>query len=242
MSDHSAPTPAPAAPEPDQAPYDDVLRPHVYDDNIREYDKRLPNWWLFTLYAAIAFSICYWVVVHIWQLTKEPGLALVDTMKENQLAAAKQSGVMTNEVIWQMSRDQAVVRAGETTFLTTCASCHKPDLTGLIGPNLRDDKRLWYHGRSPLQIVDTVTNGVLAKGMPTWGPILGKSKITEVVAFILSHHQSMANGSEPLNPQPFVPQIGVPGAAPAPASTQTAPTAPTVASLPAASSGAGDAQ
>ena len=33
-----------------------------------------------------------------------------------------------------------------------------------------------------------MTQGVLAKGMPTWGPVLGPKRITEVVAYVMSHH------------------------------------------------------
>ena len=35
----------------------------------------------------------------------------------------------------------------------------------------------------------TLTKGVLAKGMPTWGPVLGAKKIGEVTAYILSKHK-----------------------------------------------------
>ena len=30
---------------------------------------------------------------------------------------------------------------------------------------------------------------VLAKGMPTWGPVLGPKKISEVTAYVLSKHK-----------------------------------------------------
>jgi cytochrome c oxidase cbb3-type subunit 3 len=86
-----------------------------------------------------------------------------------------------------MSLDPQVVLAGQTTFATTCAACHKPDLTGMIGPNLVDYQ--WIHGGKPMETMRVITDGVAAKGMPAWGSMLGKQKVTEVVAFIFSHHQ-----------------------------------------------------
>jgi cytochrome c oxidase cbb3-type subunit 3 len=85
-----------------------------------------------------------------------------------------------------MSRNARFADAGQATFLTTCATCHNAKLTGGIGPNLLDQQ--WIHGGRPTEIYQTVTNGVPAKGMPTWGPVLGVKKISEVVAFVLSHH------------------------------------------------------
>lgn len=165
---------------------EETLRPHSYD-GIQEYDQRLPNWWLWTLYGAVMFSIGYWVVLHQMNLRPEPGVALAAQMDRNTLEAARSSGVVTSEQLWKMSRETNVTLAGREIAISTCAACHKPDLSGSIGPNLLDE--IWLHGGSPAEIVHTITNGVPAKGMPAWGPILGKAKINEVAAYILSFHQ-----------------------------------------------------
>ena len=47
-------------------PQEDPLRPHSFD-GIHEYDKRLPNWWLWTLYGAIIYSAIYWGLYHRWE-------------------------------------------------------------------------------------------------------------------------------------------------------------------------------
>lgn len=184
-------------------PMDNPLRPHVYD-GIQEYDNRLPNWWLFTLYAAIAYAVIYWVVFH--KIGNEPNLgrAIETEIAESRKAMERNSGVLTDSLFWDMSHDAGIVSAGKATFDTTCASCHMLDLTGQIGPNLKDQG--WIHGGNPLAIAATITDGVLAKGMPAWGPILGKQKITELTAYILSlHHKG----------EPIVPVTGwVPGSPP----------------------------
>lgn len=167
---------------------EDPVRPHVFD-GIQEYDKRTPNWWLFTLYGAIAFSAAYWGFYHAWQMGDDPGVALKHQMEENALVAARSSGVVSDDILWSLSRDPKIVDAGKSIYASTCASCHQVDLSGGIGPNLKD--AVWIHGPAPLQISDTISKGVLAKGMPTWAPVLGKTKITEVTAYILSFQQQM---------------------------------------------------
>ena len=171
---------------------DDPVRPHVFD-GIQEYDKKMPNWWLFTLYSAIAFSFAYWAIVHSFKMGRDPGEALTEEMKQNTLIAQRSSGTVTDELLWKLSRDPQMVSAGKTTFLATCASCHQPDLSGAIGPNLKD--ATWLHGGGPLQISKVIETGVLEKGMPNWGPVLGRTKITELTAFILSHHEPPAAGA-----------------------------------------------
>lgn len=168
------------------SPLDDNLRPHSFD-GIQEYDKRLPNWWLMTFYGAIAFAVGYWFYY------AHSGVASTDTaridaemsaIQASKLAAT--SGSLDDEGLWAMSHNDVLVSSGAKTFATTCASCHNEKLTGGIGPNLVD--RIWIHGGRPTDIYATVSNGVPAKGMPTWAPVLGAKKVSEVVAFVLSKH------------------------------------------------------
>jgi cytochrome c oxidase cbb3-type subunit 3 len=173
--------------DPHQNPSDEPIRKHSFD-GIQEYDKRLPNWWLFTLYGAIAFGFAYWVYYE-YPRTLQPSGARVDAEMARIVQAAESAGgqELTDDQLWAKSRDASVISVGETTFQSTCASCHNSDLHGKIGPNLTID--LWLHGGLPHEVVRTITNGVAAKGMPPWGPLLGKAKIIEVAAFVMSHHK-----------------------------------------------------
>ena len=173
-------------PAPNTPPPDDQLRPHEFD-GIQEYDRRLPNWWLATFYGAIIFWAGYWFYyerAHLGptnQARVEQQIAVIEAAR---LAAAPS---VDDASLWKMSRNPVFVEAGRATFTTTCVSCHTEKLTGAIGPNLVD--HLWIHGGRPTEIYHTVTNGVLVKGMPAWGPVLGPKKITEAVAYVLSYHQ-----------------------------------------------------
>jgi cytochrome c oxidase cbb3-type subunit 3 len=180
-------------PSSNQEPYDDALRPHSYD-GIQEYDKRLPNWWLFTLYGAIIFSIGYWAYYH-WTDHMEQGWVRVQSEIEAvKLAALAQGEPPNNVQLWNFSRDPKIVAAGQKTYLSTCAACHGENLEGGIGQNLVDAE--WIHGGTPIAIFNVVRDGVLDKGMPTWGPVLGQQRMAEVVAYLISKNPTVEKPAE----------------------------------------------
>lgn len=182
-------------------PAEDALRPHSFD-GIQEFDKRLPNWWLVTLYVTIVFWLGYWAYYEWFRTGPNDHQRIEREMAQVEAAklASMASGQLDDASLWKMSRNPVMTAAGKATFMTMCVSCHKESLRGIddggIGANLR--RQVWIHGGRPTDLVHTVTNGVLVKGMPTWGPVLGQKKITEVVAYVLSYHQE----GEPMSVQP----------------------------------------
>lgn len=170
---------------------EDALRPHAYD-GIHEFDKRLPNWWLWTLYLTIIFSVVYWFYYFTTGVGPDDRTTVNREMQRIEAAKLASIGSLTDEVLWKMSRNPAFVDAGRATFNTTCAVCHLTSLRGkaenpaAVGASLIGTK--WIYGGRPVELVGTVTKGT-ARGMPPWGPVLGTRRITEVVAYVLSHHE-----------------------------------------------------
>lgn len=180
-------------PPPPSAHDEDKLRPHTYD-GIQEYDKRLPNWWLYTLYGSIAFWIVYWFAHEIARIVPTDQ-AQVDA-EMSRIAATKLASsidVSNDDLFWEMSQNATFTTSGKQTFDSLCMQCHLVSLRGksenpaAVGPDLTD--RAWVHGGTPKEIYHTVAQGVLTKGMPAWEPVLGQKKTAEVVAYILSRHQ-----------------------------------------------------
>jgi cytochrome c oxidase cbb3-type subunit III len=172
-------------------PPEDPIRPHVYD-GIQEYDKRLPNWWLYTLYITIVFWVGYWGYYEWFRVgptgPQEVAAALAK-IEAQRLSAAQ----LDDDSLWRMSQNPELIESGRVVYNANCAACHLGSLRGksessvAIGPDLTDDA--WIHGGKPMQVYDLIEKGVLTKGMPTWGPVLGPKKIGEVTAYILSKHQ-----------------------------------------------------
>jgi len=171
---------------------------HEYD-GIREYDNRLPNWWLYTLFGTVIFAAFYWVYYEHLHIGASPSEAYAIEMKAEEEKRAKQTEGMqpvTPELLTEMSRDSAIVATGKQSFDQMCAACHGQNGGGLIGPNLTDE--YWIHGSSPEKIYTVVRDGVLDKGMPAWGPSLGEEKVRATVAYVLTlKNTKVAGGKEP---------------------------------------------
>ncbi len=220
MSSHAEPS-SPRQPR-RKDPNEDVLRPHVYD-GIQEYDKRLPNWWLWTFYGAIFFSVGYWFLMHQAGSDFSPEARLAVRMTEMKARAASLStGPLSDDQLWALSQDSNTVAAGREAFTTTCVSCHGQDLKGGIGANLADSE--WIHGGTPSAVVKTISEGVLAKGMPAWGPVLGEKRVRDVAAYVMSHH----------SPDEKITIVAAPASSATAPTTATTPAPPAVPAAPVA--------
>jgi len=176
-------------------PEEDRLLDHEAD-GIREYDNPMPRWWLYILYATILYAVVYASNIIPGVGTGPGRIANYETeMTAARIvreAAAASAGPVTPEAILAVVSDAGALSKGRERFKATCAPCHREDGGGTIGPNLTDD--FWIHGGQPLQILTTVSEGVVAKGMPAWGQVLKPEEVTAVVGYVTT-----LRGTNPAN-------------------------------------------
>ncbi len=175
---------------------------HEYD-GIQEYDNRLPNWWLYTLFATIAFAGLYWAGYHVLDLGELPSAeyrrltveakartaraeedALIEGAGGGLPGSQAAAGPVTAGALVLASQDAHEVTEGRQLFKTYCAPCHGPGGEGKIGPNLTDNA--WIHGGAPDKIYTQILNGSPTKGMIAWGPQIGPERVKELTAFVLT--------------------------------------------------------
>lgn len=159
----------------------DQERSHAFD-GITEYDNSLPRWWLWTLYLSSAFAVWYVFNFHFYTgvLTKEDA----DQYEyERRLAKdAEKNKVKTEDELRLMSKDPEMIAKGKALMpKTICFTCHGPELTGLIGPNLRD--KYWIYGSSMTAIIDSISNGRMPL-MPPQNLTLKPDEIEAIACYI----------------------------------------------------------
>ncbi len=174
-----------------------VLREHAYD-GIQEYDQKLPNWWLFTLYITMVWFVLAWVGYYQFGYGSTDEQQIEAAMARMAEAREKELENITDDSLWAMSQDPAIVEAGRATFTTTCVACHAADLSAKLGaaplPGLPLNDPVWKYGGHPTDVMKIIRKGSpdVTKGMIAWDAALGVKRITEVVAFIMSHHKKDA--------------------------------------------------
>lgn len=158
----------------------DVVLGHADEaDGIEEYDNRLPRWWVGLFYGCVVWGLGYLVWFHIIADTSQA------QMYTHEVAEAEARWPKpTAEQALASAASPAAIAAGKQIYAANCVGCHGPELKGGIGPDLTDGT--WIHGGGLADINKTVTEGVPAKGMLAWGPILGPEKVAQVSAFVHS--------------------------------------------------------
>jgi len=121
-----------------------------------------------------------------------------------EAAAAARGPVRKTAAATVAQTDAASLAQGKAIFEgpeNVCSSCHRPDLGGLVGPNLTDE--YWLHGCSMQEIITSVSTGYPLKGMLPFGT--GKPLTDEQLVLVASYVLSRRGGEAP-NPKPIEPE------------------------------------
>ncbi len=167
-----------------------ILTDHQYD-GIKEYDNPLPNWWLVTFFGTIIFGFIYFVHYSVGG-----GRTQSQELTAEMSLLPKATGqIWTESDLKNKFENSETSLAGSTVFSQKCASCHRADGGGLIGPNLADN--FWIHGGGTrVGVIETIAKGVLEKGMPAWEALLSQDEMIQVASFVYS-----LKGQKPANPK-----------------------------------------
>jgi cytochrome c oxidase cbb3-type subunit III len=175
-------------------------------DGIKELNKPLPKWWLYVLYATIAWSVVWWVLYPSWPgingyfrgiLGYDQHEELAERMRESQARRAvnleRLAGAGLAEIAAAPELMSIAYSGGEAAFADNCAPCH-----GLGGagqgfyPTLADDAWIW--GGSLDAIHQTILYGVRSghpdarfNEMPAFGALgmLTREQIDDVAEHVL---------------------------------------------------------
>jgi len=169
----------------------DQLLDHAAD-GIQEFDNDLPRWWLYGFYFTILLAAAYWINFHV---LPEPLVGEATVVAEYEAdvrragprppAPAPAGGVPVVAALTGEA-DLAKGRAIYNSETHPCAACHRPDLGGLVGPNLTDDR--WVHGCAIGNLVQSIRTGYPEKGMPPFGggPPLTDEQLRQLASYVAS--------------------------------------------------------
>jgi cytochrome c oxidase cbb3-type subunit 3 len=166
---------------------------HVWDEDLTEYNKPLPRWWINLFYITIVFTLGYLV----WYPGAGNFAGVGKWTSDNEHAAQKAAGDARLAVAFkpyegkpldELAGDPKALALGRSVFANNCAQCHGAAAQGAVGyPNLTD--RIWHWGGSPEQVLQTVLDGRQA-AMPGWAPTLlamgGPGGVEDVASYVQS--------------------------------------------------------
>lgn len=170
--------------EPDNK-FDVPIVDHEYD-GIQEFNNPAPFWWQLFFYLSILFSIGYYLYYELGE-GESSDTRITTQMQEieNLQFVHQKSGLPSDEEFNSSISDVEKINLGKSVYLAKCSACHTADGGGLVGPNLTDD--YWIHGSGKIKdIYKVIAEGVSAKGMPPWGPLLTPAELMQVAVFVKS--------------------------------------------------------
>ncbi len=179
---------------------------HVWD-GIKELNRPLPRWWLWTFYACILWAVGYWIAMPTWptlsgytqgMLGYSQRATVAGEVKAATLAQAAMRDLLGKTALGDVKKNAELLRfattGGAATFQTNCGPCHGRGAQGYVGyPNLNDDDWLW--GGKIEEIEQSILYGIRsdhgktrASQMPRYGldKLLTDAQIDDATNYVLS--------------------------------------------------------
>lgn len=180
---------------------------HTWDGDLKELNKPLPKWWLYTFYVCIVWAIGYWVVYPAWPLMNDytRGIwnysqreAVMQEVAAGKAAQGELRAAVEKTALADIPKNPELLRfataSGAAAFGTNCAPCHGRGAQGFKGyPNLNDDDWIW--GGSIDAIHQTIAGGIRSdaedtrmSAMPRFGieKLLEDAQINDTAEYVLS--------------------------------------------------------
>jgi cytochrome c oxidase cbb3-type subunit 3 len=178
-------------------------------DGIREFDNDLPRWWLYGFYLTIVFSVIYLVNYHVLSTPFFGAPTVVaeyeaDMKAVTALQAAHRSRTPGAAAVSTVLTDPPSLEKGRAIFespSSLCSSCHRPDLGGLVGPNLTDEG--WLHGCKLNDVVTSIRTGYPTRGMLPFGggTALSDEQLRQLASYVLSKRGALPAAPKPADPE-----------------------------------------
>jgi cytochrome c oxidase cbb3-type subunit 3 len=184
-------------------------------DGIEELDTPMPRWWLWTLYATIAWAVVYTVLYPAWPMISSATAGTLGWSSRAQLDAEMKAEAdrkrpvelaLAQIPIERLPEDSkllnAAVQGGAAAFKVNCVQCHGSGAAGTKGyPNLNDDDWLW--GGDLKAIHKTLENGIRQPGdkqtRTSQMPAFGRDGILQPneIQYLTSYVRTLSGAEKP---------------------------------------------
>ena len=178
---------------------------HVWDGDLREYNKPLPRWWLYAFYLSVCFAVLYlFLYPGLGSYAGSLGWSQVSQWKGQVAQAETQSAKVyaqfQGKSLQELGSDPAATRIAQNLFAANCSMCHGSDARGAPGfPNLTAAN--WQWGKDPAAVEQTIGQGRTGV-MPAWRAAVGDDGVEQLANYVLSlsgtppHPELVAAGAE----------------------------------------------
>lgn len=127
-------------------------------------------------------------------------VAMAEEFKAKNAAAAPDD--MSIDKVTVLTDAESIAK-GKEIFTNTCASCHKADGGGLVGPNLTDDS--WINGGGIKNIYKVISEGSPNNpSMVSWKKIIKPTDIQKIASYIISLKGTNPAGAKAAEGQKWV--------------------------------------